>query len=149
MRPGQQKHEPDGFLGCLCHADRNIFLWKKNLIVSLITTFQLWEASHSAIFSCTSKHNWLFTVKQLTNSSWTCSTHHDTSSSMLLCGRDAFIIVFLIRSSKAPLRCITMQLVLYCIHHYTTLLNHLSSYFPTQTNSNSELIRFWLIYMNS
>ena len=40
--------------------------------------------------------NWLFTVKQLTNtSSWKGSPHHDTSSSMLNCGTDAFTIVFL------------------------------------------------------
>ncbi len=34
--------------------------------------------------------------------------HNDASSSMLHCGRDAVIVVFLTRSSKTPLRCISL-----------------------------------------
>ena len=55
--------------------------------------------------------NWLFTVNQLTNtSSWKGSPNYDTSSSMLNCGRDAFTIVLLTRSSNTPLWSIRMQL---------------------------------------
>ena len=50
-------------------------------------------------------------VKQLiSTSSWKGSPHHDTSSSMLKSGRDAFTIVFLTRSLNTPLWSISMQL---------------------------------------
>ena len=74
--------------------------------------------------------NWLFTVKQLTStSSWKGSPHHDTSSSMLNCGRDAFTIVFLTRSSNTPLWRSACNWNLDSSLH-TTLLNHSESNFP-------------------
>ncbi|KAI2657552.1 Cystatin-F [Labeo rohita] len=42
------------------------------------------------------------------------SSHHDASSCMIHCGRNAFIIVFLTRSSKTPLWHINKQLTFLC-----------------------------------
>ena len=86
--------------------------------------------------------NLLFTVYQLTStSSWKGSPHHDTSSSMLNCGRDAFTIVFLTRSLNTPLwRSACNWNINSSLH--TTLLNHSESNLP-YSGKNLILSNVW------
>ena len=99
------KHEPDGLVlkpcfGGLCSVGRSIVLLKNNIWLFRFRK-QLFNCGKQAFLQYSpvfQSINWLFTVKQLTStSSWKGSPHHDTSSSMLNCGRDAFTIVFKIQ----------------------------------------------------
>ena len=68
-------------------------------------------------------------TSSLSTSSWKGYPHHDTSSSMLNCCRDAFTIVFLTRSSNTPLwRSACNWNIDSSLH--ITLLNHSESNFP-------------------
>ena len=79
--------------------------------------------------------NWLFTVKQLTStSSWKGSPHHDTSSSMLNCGRDAFTIVFPTRSSNTHSLEVSMPLKSWFITPHNSV-DHSESNFPYSANN--------------
>ena len=128
------KREPDGQCGqehcllpyqntiCVFHFRKRLFNCEKQAFPQYYPVFQ--------------SINWLFTVKELTStSSWKGSPHHGTSSFMLNCGRDAFTIVFLTRSSNTPLWRSACNWNLDSSLH-TTLLNHSESNFPYSALDN-------------